>query len=274
VLDSCSPSQKEPVVARVGSAELTRQEAQKNVDTTRGDIEGQIAAYAASWVNEELLYQEAKRNGLESSLQVVETLSRTRRQLAGQAYLRNALAEDTAQTTERMVEEYYQSHTSEFVVPGDMLQLAIATFVSRDRATAFTAILTKGEGWDRAVNLVQADSATGLIGAAIRPSQYYSLRTIYPVELWRVASALAVGEASFPVKLAQGYAVVQLLGRVKAGTTAPVDMVKDEVRQRMRIMRDNLRYHELLGTLRKRYSVEVHSEARLPVDTSGAQTHE
>src|SRR5438876_472791 len=91
MLDSCTPPHKEPVVARVGSAELTRNQAIENIDTTRGSVSGQITAYASEWVNEELLYQEAKRIGLESSPRVIDMLSRTRRQLAGQAYLRQVL---------------------------------------------------------------------------------------------------------------------------------------------------------------------------------------
>ena len=274
ILDSCSPTPKDPVIARVGTVELTRTEAWKNIDTTRRDIEGQIAAYATSWVNEELLYQEAKRNGFESSPQVIEMLSRTRRQLAGQAYLRKVLDADTTSITDQMIEDYYHTHAAEFNVAEDMLRLTVATFVVRDRATTFSAALAKGESWDRAVKAALADSASTPANLILESPRYYSQRAIYPVELWRVAVALNAGEASFPVKLPQGYAVVQLLSRAKSGSTAPLEMVKDEVRQRIQIMNGNLRYRELLGTLRKRYTVEVQNGVRLPDDTSGVQAHE
>jgi hypothetical protein len=51
VLASCSQEKKGTVIARVGTAELTLEDARAHIDTAQGGTDVRLHRYAQSWVN-------------------------------------------------------------------------------------------------------------------------------------------------------------------------------------------------------------------------------
>ena len=68
--------------------------------------------------------------------------------------------------------------------------------------------------------------------------------------------------------------MVQPLSVVRRGSPATFELVRDEVRQRLRVEEHRKRYDDLLGTLRKRYNVEVLLSPGESADTAQVQSHE
>src|SRR2546422_471542 len=84
------------------------------------------------WVNTELLYQEARRQGVESSEPFVHQLEDVRRQLANQSYLERTIYSDTGVVTTAQMVEYFRQHASEFLVHENTLKLNVIALNSRD----------------------------------------------------------------------------------------------------------------------------------------------
>src|ERR1041384_5469317 len=103
---SCRRQTSDRVIARVGDAELTLEEARAHIDTTRTALEYALGDYVSYWVNTELLYQEAKRKGVESSGEFTRQLEDVRRQLASQTFLERYVYADTSDVRS-------EEHTSE-----------------------------------------------------------------------------------------------------------------------------------------------------------------
>lgn len=260
------------MIARVGDAELTIEDARTHVDTTRGAMEFRLHEYASSWINAELIYQEAIRRGVENTPDFQHQLTDVRRQLANERYLEEVIYAESGVITDDVMAEYYKNHRAEFLVHENMIKLHLMVCSSREQASLFAGKVVQSGNWDEAVKLFRSDTVSMAVATGELPPQYYSQQTLYPPELWKVAAALALNEVSFPVRAAGRYFVLQPVAAVQQGNPADYELVRDEVRQRVEIERRRMTYENLLGTLRKRYNVELLIGSGALPDTS--QVHE
>jgi parvulin-like peptidyl-prolyl isomerase len=155
-----------------------------------------------------------------------------------------------------------------------MIKLNSIGFNSREDASTFAAAITQDRSWEDAVSKARnSTSSSGQIVSAAS-NQYYSQRSLFPPELWKVASTLNAGDVSFPIKTNLGYFVIQLLSVVPQGKTAEFDLVRDEVKNRVLIEKRRQRYEQYLGTLRKRYDVEILMNTGKSQDSLQLQHHD
>jgi peptidyl-prolyl cis-trans isomerase C len=274
-LDGCArKSPDERILARVGNVRLTMDEARHAIDTTQGPFERQLPGYISLWVTNTLLFQEAQRQGVDNTDLFRQQIEETRRQIAIQDLLEQHVYADTSGDDEQTFRAYFDKHAAEFFVTDDMIKLNSVGFNFREDASAFAAAVTQNRSWDDAVSI--ARNSTSSAGQMISASsnQYYSQRSLYPSELWKVASALNTGEISFPIKTNLGYFVIQLLSVIPKGKPAEFDLVHDEVKSRVLIEKRRQRYEQYLGTLRKRYDVEILVNIGKSQDSLQLQHHE
>ncbi|HTK81052.1 MAG TPA: peptidylprolyl isomerase [Bacteroidota bacterium] len=267
---ACREEKHADIIARVGTVELTRAEAYAHIDTSASSIDLQLQAYTTSWINSELLHQEAERQKIEGSDEAERKLSDARKQMVNQMFLDHYMKSDSGTIHEQELHNYYDAHEAEFIAHDLMLKLRIAVFTSRDRASAFTTGFMKTSNWDSV--LAEPSIASGLVRSSL--PQYYSQHTLFPPELWRIATTLSIDDISFPVKISSGYAIVQPIGAAREGKPLPFELVRDEIYQRLLIEHRRTRYDALLGTLRQRYAVEVFTGSFRQADTTHLQTHE
>lgn len=248
---------KKDYLARVGDSYLTREEIGMGEDTAAAFSDAQIRDHVAVWVNNEILYQEARRQGMENSEAVQQQLAEARKQLSIEALLQKEIYRDTIYTVEDSIKAYFDNHPTEFILREDAVKLNMVVFPSREQANAFRTKLFGGMRWKTAVQTFSTDPSTrGSVLVSIE-DRYYTQRTFFPPELWRVAGILAPQEISFPVRTHGGYVVIQTLAVLRQAKRANLDMVRDEIRQRMIIDQRRQRYADLLARLRSRYEVEV-----------------
>jgi len=267
VLNCCRQQNTGTVIARAGDSQLTLEEAKAHIDTSGSSFNWQLRNYVAHWINTELLYQEAKRKGIENSENFLQQLDEAKRQLASQKYLDEKIYNDTSGIDAQAMQEYFRTHASEFYVKDNVIKLNIAAFSSRERASAFAAMVSRGTSWHDAVDALLHDT-TLLAGIVTNTTgSYYTQRTLYPSELWKVASALGENDVSFPVKTENQYWVLQPLVILQQGKPADFELARDEVRQRLLIEQRRQHYDELLGTLRKRYNVEIFLRTATDLDS-------
>ncbi len=253
---SCRQPEQQNVIARVGKETLTLDQARAGLGASGQPSEDELRRFINHWVSEELLFQEAQRRGLENTQDFDERMQETRRHLLAQAFLDSQFG-DSSQIGDSILRAYYDQHADEFFVHADMMKLNALRFVTREKASQFAALITRGMTWSDAMAAAlrdSADPATAIPGVS---GQYVSQHSVFPPELWKVAASLGINELSFPVKTAIGYCVIQPLARLSAGSRAGFEVALDEIRARVRIEQRRRNYEELLGTLRKRYSVEI-----------------
>ncbi|MFI5253162.1 MAG: peptidyl-prolyl cis-trans isomerase [Bacteroidota bacterium] len=264
----------EKIIARVGTMRLTMDDARHSIDTSQGPFENQLPGYISLWVTNTLLYQEAQREGIDNTDLFRGQIEETRRQIAIQDLLQKNIYADTAGINEQALRSYFSQHGNEFFVTEDMIKLNTINFVSREGAGTFAASVVQARSWDAALAKARSSMTLSPEIVSVAENQYFSQRTAFPPELWKVASTLDAGEVSFPVKTNLGYFIIQLLSVLPQGKKAEFDLVRDEVKNRYLIEQRRMRYEQYLGTLRKRYDVEILVNAGKIQDTTQVHPHE
>lgn len=257
LLAGCRAEPSGTVIARAGDAVLTLEDARAVLDTTAPNIDDLVARYAASWVNAELLWQEARRAGIDDDPRFVSRMDDVRRQLAGQELLDRVIHTGGADLPEDSLRSYLAAHPDEFSIAEDHLKLKVAVFRSREAARRFAASVTAARPWDAALDSLVVDPRASADILSAAPGRWYTAATLYPPDLWKVAGPLSPGEVSFPVRGGDGYAVIQYLAAARAGKTTEFDLVRGEVLARMLVESRRARLDSLLGTLRERHGVEL-----------------
>jgi hypothetical protein len=269
LLAGCSrQAEQGPAVAKVDDQPLTLAMVRSMVDTTRGISEAQVQSLANQWIVSELLYQEAKKRGLESADDVLKKVEDAKRQLAIAALLDREVLTGTASSLDPAeVERYYNGHKDEWRLSGTLRRLSFAVFADMDDAKEFRSGAIEGKGW---VETLKQFRTSGRLISAI-DSMFYTRSELYPPELWKVAQSLGSDEVSFPVKTSAGYFVLMLLGEYAEETPAPLAYVEDEIRNRLLIEQRQKRYADFIEQLRRQHTVQLNlSGAATGSDTTNA----
>lgn len=275
-LGSCSREERQPRdVAKVDDQTLTLESIYRQLDTTNGISEMQVRMFARQWVNSELLFQEAKRLGLDNSDAVHKNLEDAKRQLTINALLEKEIFNDTPESVSKEeVAIYFRNHQDEFVLHNDVVYISLAVLSSREPAVEFRAAALQGEGWDAAVAalLNPKNTSTSLITKS--DSAFYTQATLFPSKLWKVASALGTNEVSFPVRTSIGYFVLLSLGSYSHGAIPPVEYVDSAIRGRLVMQKRQQRFTEYVDALRKKHTVEINLSGASGDHDSLSQTGE
>lgn len=221
--------------------------------------ENRTREFINNWIATELLYQEAKRRGLENNDEARHKLEAVRRQFAINALLEEEVfAQDTSAVSDEAVEALFDSVKSAFLLKEDVVNMSYALFSERDAANAFRAKLLRSMQWNEAIASTQADSLLRQTVLRIATRQYFTHSNLYPEELWKLSRTLAKGEVSFVLKTDAGYHVLVVHGMQRTGEVPDLAYVKNEIRDRIMIAERRERYEKLLATLRAGHSVEIH----------------
>ena len=244
-------------LARVGSSELTQEELAR-VSDSLGIIRSSSRSFVEEWVASELLYQEAQRRGLTESAEFHSRLEAARKQLAIDALLQKEVYAPGAVTlSDEDVASFFQANASQFTLKEDVVQLSYVLFSERDAANAFRANVLHGTAWDEALSRTRGDSLSGRSVRAIAARQFFTQATLYPEELWKLARSLAREEMSSALHTDEGYVVLRAHQNYRQGELPPLGYARTEVRERLLMDLRRSRYEEFLGSVRKRYSIDI-----------------
>jgi hypothetical protein len=244
-------------LARIDDRTLTLEDVKARLDSSRGVTPAQVGEYTRRWINDEILYREALRRGLDNTEAARFQLEDIRRQLAINALLQEEVySEKLQQFTADEVSQYYSVHSKEFTLSTDVALVSSVLFRDRDPANAFRTTVLKGIPWRQAISQVLLDPQQSSQIVAKIDSTYYTQNTLQPSELWRVAAASAKPEPSFPIRTNEGNYVLIVWKFARQGQTADLAYVENEIRSRLTIERRRRALTALVETLRSKHTVE------------------
>ena len=245
-------------VARIDDRTLTLEDVRARLDSSRGVTSAQVGEFARRWINDEILYREAVRRGLDNTESVRAQVEEAKRQLAINALLEaEVYTQSSAESTPEDIAQYYAAHNKEFTLPTDVALVSLLLFTDRDAANAFRTVVLKGTPWAQAVRQAMADPKQSSMILATMDSVYYTQSTLLPVELWRVASASTKQEPSFPVHTDEGSYILIVWKLNRQGQIADRAYVEREIRGRLAIDRRRRALDGLVERLRSKHAVEL-----------------
>ncbi len=271
---SCRKSTEVTIIARVGDAVLTLEEAKADIDTTQESFQNRLNTYVKNWINKELLFQEASRRGVENDEQYQMQIRDARRQLATQRFIDQSVYGDTINLNDSLLVQYFEAHRTEFLIREDIIKMNLVIFNTREQASMFAAKISRGATWHDALINVQSDSISRASLLYNTKNEFFTRQALNPQELWKVAVTLNANEVSFPVKTSIGYCVLQPLDKKKRGDSAEFEIVRDEIRERVLLEERRKKYKQIINDLHQRYKIEILIPEVMITDTNATHLYE
>lgn len=228
VFSGCGKDEsKAEYIAKVNDTYLTSKELAEMTDTMninrfyRNEI-------VRSWINRELLYQEAMKEGILDQEKYDRIVTSSKKELAASLLVSRFLDKTQVNFGEEDIEEYYNRNVDEFELLNNGYLVNEAEFLNEEEAIKFrNSVIEKN--WEDALSEIENDS---LLVYEKNRSFLYEYE-INPPELSRILKELNPGELSVIInKGDSSFYFVQLLGNYTEGTIPPLDIIKEEVEKR------------------------------------------
>ncbi|MEE9289043.1 MAG: peptidyl-prolyl cis-trans isomerase [Bacteroidota bacterium] len=248
---------RDSYVARVNNSYLTIEEFYKHTDTT-STSSPQAQGYVSRWISQELLFQEARRRGLDRSADIKTKIDEIEKQLIVSLLLdKEIYDEELVSFSNEELHEYYDNHTEEFLLQHDVAKINYALFQDRESAMAFRGQVLRGTSWYETAD--NAEMGSEEVSAILEraDSAYVSEQEMFPARVWGTLIKTRIGRISSPLKTQQGYFVFQLLAFRKRGAPSELRYTLPEIRERLVVEKRRKLLDNLLNELRQRYAVEV-----------------
>ena len=261
VLAGCQEDVPEtPYIARVGNAVLTQEEVNRLLENRSAllDSADAVSQIVEQWVTNQLLFQEASDRGLKGDPDVQRLLADNERSVMIDALVTRMLnAEMGDGPEEAAIRTYYEQHREQLALREPFVRISHLVFENPDSAEAVRRRLQSGS-----VSDVEPD--TDNVARQLDPDSFYPQRQLFAAipGLGPSVSEVRVGEV-LPVFEHDGsYHVVRLLDRLDAGTVPSLDMIHDDIRDRVAIQMRKQLYARQVQRLRTRAMAREELEIR------------
>lgn len=239
-------------VAKVNNTYLTSEELNLMSDSLSGNrlYKSEIIR---NWINEELLYQEALKQGILDEPEYKKTLEDSKKKLAGSLLLKKLYEEEKEDVSESEVENFYNQNMNEFKLLYNSYLFNKITFNDEDKALKFRSMVLQ-KNWDAAENNFKGD--TSIISSKNNLLLYEY--EISPASTLKIIKELYPDEVSIALKEgADNYTIVQALQKFDKGVIPPLDYIYSEVKKRYLVKKKELTIKDYIKELYSKNDIEV-----------------
>ncbi|MCX6174339.1 MAG: peptidylprolyl isomerase [Ignavibacteriales bacterium] len=209
--------------------------------------------YINNWIQTEILFQEAANKGLLNDKEFKSLLDRTKKELASALFIRKIVDENKIEPTDDEIKKYFDNNKDDFKLVDDAYRFNEIKFNDYNKAVEFRNSLLETE-WNRALNQYRNDQSI----IELQPQKLLLKYQIQPTTLLRVITTLGINEVSVvfetePMK----FTVVQLLEKIGKDLIPQLDIVKNEVKERLSIIKRNQYIKEYIDKLIADHNLEI-----------------
>ena len=220
-------SSKKNFVARVNDSYLTKEELAEMIGTNSAN-NFYKSEVIRNWINKELLYQAALKEGILKEDEFKKLLDDSKKELAASLLVQKYYENEKLNYEPGEVENFYNLYKNDFVRFYDSYYLNEITFSDEDKAIQFRSTLLESD-WDKALNIFKDDSS--IINVHSKEILYNY--EIHPVTIFRIVSGLFPGEISTVINDEPGrYTVIQEIEKYDKGSIPPFDVIRSQVESR------------------------------------------
>lgn len=247
----CSRGKEEPYLARVKDRKLVLSE----VYGGEGEKPSPSSLYdfVSLWINDELLYNEAKAMRLENEPDIKRQISESIRQILINAYIQRVV-DSRIKITDKEIEDYYAAHSAEFVRTQDEIFLKHIFVRDQAKADDIKNRLSSGEDFS-AVAREYSEDGYGYSGGQVGYVSFDDL----PQEIRVVAQKAKTGVFYGPIKTNYGYHFVLVEDFRAKGTPKEIREVRDEISSIIYSGKYDSLYKYLVDSLKQVYKVEINN---------------
>ncbi len=243
------------VIVSVGDGNLTLQKLVEAVPTSMKSkiSKEQINNYIQQWIEMELIYREALRSGLDKDEKVLKELEDAKREILVRRYLDEHLSDDK-EVTESDALDYYNENKDSYKLEDDEIRALHILAATSEKARAAYQRINSGEDFEKVAREVSIDfEENHRIDLG-----YIKKEEIVPELSARVFSS-SIGSVTRPLQSDFGYHIFKILDRKQKGGYQDFESVKDQIISRLKSIKKNEQYTDLILGLRNKtnYKVDV-----------------
>ncbi len=247
-------------VAKVGSVTITQEDAGRELKTLPEQIQKMFTGpegadkFVDELVKKEMLYQEAKKKGLESNADYQKKVEDFRKLTLISMLLEKEI-EDKAKVSDKDVKDYYEKHKADLTT-NNQIRASHILVKSEDEAKKIFDQVKKGGDFAKIAREKSIDTGSAKNGGDLG---FFARGQMVP-EFDKAAFSLKEGEVSGPVQTQFGYHIIKITGK-KEGKIVEFDKVKDLLTQRVTAEKQKEAFDSYMESVKKTYTVEKNKEA-------------
>jgi len=254
ILFSCGKEEKkiEDVVVRVGN-ELLTLDMIKNVfpDNSTNATGEQIQNYIQLWVDQELMYQEALRIGLDKDARLEEAMKKARKDFLVTILL-DSLMSETIDIPDQELINYYELNKENFIRQNTEIRALQILVSTEDAANNVRERILRGEDFEKIASEMSIDySKNKRVDLG-----YFSEEDVVP-EIALNVFRMRAGTISRPIKSEFGYHVFKIIDKKEPNSIRDYEEVKDQIVQRLLAKKKEDAYKDYMTRLKGK--LEVHT---------------
>ena len=228
-LSACSkePKKKE-YIARVNNNFLTQEDLNNMLPDT-GNKNFYKNELIRNWINKELLYQEAVKEGVTNGSDYTRLLQDSKKELAVTLLLNKIYADEKEKIDNNQIEKFYTENKNDFRSFYDAYVINLISFNNQEKSIKFRSILLETD-WTRATNAFKGDTS---INSMFTNKIYYEYE-LQPATLSRIVKELNPDETSIIFSIYHNdYSIIQLVNKFPKDSLLPLEYVRDDVESRL-----------------------------------------
>jgi peptidyl-prolyl cis-trans isomerase C len=258
VITGCGRSSKEgAVIASIGNYKITAGSFNERVSNLperyQRIVKRRKKEFLEDLINDTLLYQEAVRKELHKDEDVLKVIEEARKKILIARLLKDEV-DDKIDVTDDDVIIFYNENKSKYMTP-EIMRVSHILIQSRETAEEIKKRLDEGENFEdlaRAKSVDPTAQRGGDIG-------YFPKGQLMP-EFEKACATLDINEISGIVETKLGYHIIKLTDR-REPQLKPIERVQDDIKSRLRTIKRQRAFNEMLGRLREETEIEINEEA-------------
>lgn len=208
-----------------------------------------------NWINRELLFQEAKKQGILSNKNFNRIMDDSKKELAASFLIKNYVSKEKIVIKPAELEKYYNNNPDEFKLLYDSYLMNVIVFNNEDDALKFRSEAL-GKNWEDAYQDIKNDTSV----YSEKSSELLFEYKVQPISVLRVVKELFPSEISIVLHTNEGkFTVVQLIQKFDKGAVPPFDLIKNEVESMYLIQKKELAVKNYIKELYSKNDIEVNN---------------
>ncbi len=253
---SCQPKNdnSENVIAQVNDAYITLEELEAKIaDGTNEEIKlALMRQFMEQWVEEEIFYQTAQNENLDYTVNELRLIKDYKRRLLIQSFIESKINKNY-RILEKEIEDYYRQHKEEFLWNEDNIHLIHLVIEHREKKVF--AEISKSKDLLEIIKSYYFDMQS-TPSRPVGDLGYIKLSDL-PEPLVKKVKELSTGTISKPIKLTDGYHFIQLLDFQKKGNYKNLELVRNEIKLRLSIVKRKQELSKLKRELQANFDIQT-----------------
>lgn len=249
---SCSKEEKnEKNIAKVNDAVLTEDmlNSMMNDSKNKAKLKDEIIN---QWIEDEVLFQEAEKEGITNEKEFQKILERSKKNLAISFLIKKYLDKNEIQIKDEELKKYYDENKNEFVLNDELYYLRIAKFENYESAIEFRKKLIE-TNWNIANNYIKTKTDK----FQTKEDLIYK-KDLQPIQVVRIVNTMEINEISSIIDISSNeFIIINLMNKYSENTIPPFEAVKNLVKEKLTILKQKELIHNYLTELLSEHNLEI-----------------